>query len=91
MIESVIETYGNELAKARGYFVRKMAWVGRRAAPDRFYSRDDTGPFLVEYKRPGGKPDPLQDREIKRLRAAGVTVYTIDSKDDCQRVFRERD
>lgn len=88
MIESTIENYGNALAKERGYFQRKLSWIGRRSAPDRFYSRSDRGPFLIEYKRPGEKLTPLQEREVARLREAGVTVYVVDNKKDCEEIFR---
>lgn len=91
MIESTIEDYGNELAKQHGYFYRKLKWIGRKSAPDRFYSRDDTGPFLVEYKKPGESPTEIQQREHERLRQHGTPVFVISSKQQCREVFRARD
>jgi hypothetical protein len=91
MIESTIEGYGNDLAKENGFLHRKLGWKGRKSAPDQFYSRDDTGPFLVEYKRPGEEPTVIQAREHQRLRDHGTKVYIINSKKQCDEVFRARD
>ncbi|PZR89783.1 MAG: hypothetical protein DI537_20480 [Stutzerimonas stutzeri] len=66
-------------AEKQGFLYRKLGWIGRRGAPDRLFSRSDTGPFLVEFKRPGKTPDKLQEREIARLRKAGMTVHVIDN------------
>lgn len=66
-------------AVSRGFFYRKVTWVGRIGAPDRLFSRADTGPFFVEFKRPGKTPLPHQDREIGRMRKAGITVHVIDN------------
>lgn len=87
MIESTIEQHGDQIAKERGFLVRKAQWVGRKGAPDKFYSRADTGPFMVEYKRPGKKPDPIQQREIRRLREHGTVVYSVATKQECEEVF----
>ena len=35
--------------------------------------------FFIELKRPGGKLDPLQVREIERIRNYGGRVATLDS------------
>lgn len=64
-------------AKALGYDVRKCAWEGRRGAPDRFVLTP-WGHYWVEFKAPGEKLCPHQEREIARMRAAGCKVYVID-------------
>jgi len=87
MLELDIETKADRRAKENGFLVRKTKWIGRRGAPDKFYSRADTGPFFVEYKRPGQTLDPHQERELARLRAAGVTVHVIDNLDDALDLF----
>lgn len=72
-------------AEARGWLVRKMSWIGRRNAPDRFFAHEDHGVVLVEFKRPKNPADRItQDREIDRLRKAGVRVekvYTVEVGD----------
>lgn len=79
MLELQIETKACARAKERGFLTRKMQWIGRRGAPDRLFTRDDTGPFLVEFKKEGEDLDPHQVREIGRLRAHGFKVYVIDN------------
>lgn len=74
-------------AKANGFLVRKVTWLGRQGAPDRMFSRSDTGPFFVEFKRPGKRPRRLQEREIARMRAAGITVHVIDSYEAGRALF----
>ena len=82
VLESYIEQGAIKRAKECGFICRKVQWIGRRGAPDRLFSRADTGPFFVEFKKPGGTLDPHQVREIQRLREAGFQVYVIDSLDD---------
>ncbi|RID91832.1 VRR-NUC domain-containing protein [Gemmobacter lutimaris] len=86
--EAYIEAQADKRAKSAGFIVRKLAWTGRRGAPDKFYSRDDTGPFLVEYKAPGETLRPDQVREIAKLRRAGTVVHVIDSIEAAFDLFR---
>lgn len=74
-------------AQSRGFLYRKVGWIGRVGAPDRLFSRADTGPFFVEFKRPGKKPLPHQEREIDRMRAAGITVHVIDNVEAGRALF----
>ena len=50
--ESVIEAYLKKCIKAAGGEVRKLRWIGRRGAPDRFVMLKGVSCF-VELKRPG--------------------------------------
>lgn len=86
-LELEIEHKADKFAKQQGFLVRKTKWIGRRGAPDKFYSRADTGPFFVEYKRPGETLDPHQEREIRRMRDAGITVHVIDRLDAALELF----
>ena len=58
---------------------RKVEWSGRRGAPDRLILFPHVHAF-AELKAPGQKPEPHQARELERLRAAGFSVYVVDSK-----------
>lgn len=89
MREVIVEEAGDAAAKRLGFEKRKLKWIGRRAAPDKAYSHPRTGPFLVEYKRPGGEPRLQQEREIARLRKAGWTVYVIDNVADAVALFED--
>lgn len=89
MQESPIEQFADDLAVSLGFIARKVKWIGRRNAPDKLYSRKDTGPFFVEFKKTGEKPNVTQAREIQRMRDAGITVHTIDSIRGVRELFAQ--
>lgn len=76
--EERIETKVCEYAEARGLQHRKLAWVGRKDAPDRLYWGPGVRPFMVEFKAPGEEPRPGQARELASLAAAGMHAYACD-------------
>lgn len=83
--EGKVETYFKEQVEAHGGITRKAKWLCRRGCPDQFWAfpartaapRAPNG--FAEIKAPGQPLQAHQDREIKKLKAAGVTVYVIDS------------
>lgn len=85
MLESAVEAYFVKRVKALGGEVRKVQWVARRKAPDRFAMFPDTSPnFWAEIKRPGYERNPhteAQEREHNRMRAMGEIVHVLDSFD----------
>lgn len=78
MIESPIEEWACEKAENTGWLVRKLRWIGRTSACDRFFAKDGRV-VLIEFKRPDKAPTPTQEREIQRLRDAGVEVHVVDN------------
>lgn len=80
--ERDIERYLIDQVKRHGGLFRKLKWIGRKSAPDRFISFNDYGSFLVEVKRPGETWQKSQKREAKRLRAAGTEVALVCSVED---------
>lgn len=86
MRERDIERQLVKRVKAAGGDVRKLAWIGRRGAPDRLVMLP--GRFLlVELKAPGGRISRLQDVEHRRLRAAGFDVCVIWKLEDIDEVI----
>ena len=84
MRESEVEAYLVKRVKELGGEIRKVKWIGRRGAPDRFVML--YGGFFVETKAPGEKLRPEQEKEIARMRKAGVRVWVVDTLmgvDDC--------
>ena len=69
-------------AERAGFYVRKVAWVGRRGAPDRLFARKDRGQVYIEFKRPGEAPRSDQIREHQKMREAGIEVHVCDSVED---------
>ena len=82
MRESTIEKYLVQQVKAVGGEVRKVAWIGRRGAPDRVVMLPNGATLWVELKAPGVKPDPHQLREHERMRDMGQQVVVVDSIKD---------
>jgi hypothetical protein len=84
--EGKVEGYLVEQVKARGGFVRKTEWVARRGCPDQFVAFPNGGAHgFVETKARDGVLDGHQEREIARLRKAGVkaeVVWTREQVDD---------
>lgn len=78
VLETSIEETVDHVATIDGWLVRKVKWVGRRAAPDKLYAK--AGRFiLIEFKRTGKAPTTQQEREHARLREAGFEVHACDS------------
>jgi hypothetical protein len=95
--ESVVEAWLVKRVTELGGRVRKVRWVGRVDAPDRFVAvppRMVKGrprsalQCFVELKKPGEKPTATQALEHEDLRAAGVFVYVIDSPEGVDRLLR---
>ena len=76
--EDVIEATVCNKAEAAGWIVRKVQWIGRRKAMDRFFLKGGRI-VLIEFKAPGKSPDELQQREIDRFADAGADVHVIDN------------
>jgi hypothetical protein len=76
--ESKIESYFEKQWQAIGGEVRKVKWIGRRNAPDRFAAVVGWSGF-IEFKAPGKKLRVGQAREVASLRAQGVNVEVFDS------------
>jgi hypothetical protein len=80
-IEETIEKTVVNVAERAGWEARKLGWIGRRGAPDRLFMRPGRAVF-IEFKDPEGELEDLQEREIDRMRKAGLEVYVIDSIQD---------
>ena len=46
--------------------------------------------FAVETKAPGNKPTLRQQATINRIRAAGGTVFIVDSTEQARAIFNDR-
>lgn len=87
MRESEIEKHLVRRVKEAGGEIRKVKWIGRRGAPDRFvmipereeHPYQNPCSFWVELKAPGKKLEPHQEREIGRMRDCGIPVFVVDS------------
>ncbi|CAB5162377.1 VRR-NUC domain containing protein [uncultured Caudovirales phage] len=99
MRESTIEKYLVKRVKELGGEVRKVKWIGRRGAPDRFVMlpitktrtptplRIITHAIWIELKAPGEKAKPYQAREHERMRAMGQRIEVVDSIERVEEVL----
>jgi hypothetical protein len=86
--ESKLEEQAVEYAKRKGWFVRKVQWIGRRGAPDRVFIR--RGKIVwIEFKRGDGTGEVSgnQRQEIRRMREAGADVYVAWTMAEVERVL----
>lgn len=80
--ETYIEKKVTEHALSRGYVQRKVAYVGRRGAPDRWYFGHTGRLVIIEFKDTNGSLSYHQKKEIGILRDRGFEVHVIDNIPD---------
>ncbi len=92
MRESTVEAHLVKRVKELGGEVRKVKWIGRSGAPDRFCMFLDRPAVWVELKRPGGAAtfpkdahERAQFREHVRMRARKQAVIVLDSHEAIDR------
>lgn len=86
MTEAAVEQPVVRRAELAGWFVRKVAWLGRIGAPDRVFIKAGRVVW-IEFKRPGQKLRLAQELEHDRMRAAGAEVYVFDNAFEAMRVL----
>lgn len=84
ILESTIERSVVNWAKKKGIFVTKINGQGNRAMPDRCFWVPGGTPVLIEFKRPGGKPTPLQTQTHFELRKRGYWVFVCDDAEQAK-------
>jgi len=82
--ESDIEDYLQLRVAQVGGETRKVQWIGRKSAPDRFVMLPEKDACFVEVKHPLSGPlfpsnahERAQFREHERLRRYGVKVFVV--------------
>ncbi len=95
MRESKVEDHLKREAKRLGGSTRKVQWIGRAHAPDELVLLPGRH-FFAEMKRDDNtKPFPAtvreerQHAEHKRMRAAGIVVYVLDSIEKVDAALKE--
>lgn len=87
MRERTIERELVKRVKAAGGEVRKLAWIGRRGAPDRLVMLPGRW-LMVELKAPDGKLSKLQEIEHAKMKTCGFPVLVIWKLEDIEEVFK---
>ena len=90
MAEGHLEKYLINRCKDAGVYQRKVKCAGRRGFPDRFLAGNNKI-IIIELKHDGGTGvlSVLQEREIVKLKAAGIDVRVIDNKREIDDAIRE--
>lgn len=78
MLERDIERAVCKYAEGCGMLQYKFTSPARAAVPDRMFITPYGGVFFIEFKAPGKKATPQQEREHARLQAHKVPVFVID-------------
>lgn len=86
MKETDFENKCCEHAGLYGFMSSKFVFVGW---PDRVFYGPNRRSFLVEFKHPDGKVDPLQVVTFKKFNTRGWRVYIIDSLEVFKVVLRK--
>ena len=61
---------------------RKVRWEGRRGCPDCFVWWSWPAAGFVEIKAGDDRYSKLQEREVERMRVAGIPVFTARTLED---------
>lgn len=78
MLEKEIEKKVNTYARETGWLQYKFTSPGKTGVPDRMYFY--TGhTLMIEFKTLGRLATPLQEKEMRQLRKAGIHCYVIDN------------
>ncbi|HEY3815450.1 MAG TPA: hypothetical protein VGL66_19695 [Caulobacteraceae bacterium] len=88
MREQVIEDAVVTFAEGCGWLARKMSYTGRRGCPDHWFFKG-ARQIIIEFKKPGEKPDGVQLREHTRLHEHGFKVCVIDNIEAGKRLFTD--
>lgn len=78
--ERDVEQYAISEFKKRGWLLPKWVSVNNRAVPDRIALMPGGLKKLIEFKAPGKKPTPLQQKLHQKYLKLGHRVIIIDSK-----------
>lgn len=79
--ERTVERRFRELAARHGGVAFKWESPGVAGVPDRILLLPGGRMFLVELKRPGGRPRPIQRAMHARLERLGFPVHVVDDAD----------
>ena len=87
MTEAQIEKKLVAFCREHGLLTYKFASPSHRGVPDRIIMGGGKVMFL-ELKRPGNLPTALQERELQRIRDAGLVAPWADNYPDAEKIVR---
>lgn len=75
-----------KLVQGSGGQYRKIRYEGRRGCPDCLIWWDWPAVAFVEIKAEGDRYSKLQEREVERMQAAGIPVFTARTAEDVEKI-----
>ncbi len=84
--ESKIEQAVKKYARENGWLVFKFTSPGRRGVPDKIFLKEKNAVF-PEFKSPGKKPGPLQEKTLEKIRKQGFNAPVIDKIEAGKKIF----
>jgi hypothetical protein len=87
LYERQVEKHLMKKCKEHGIQYRKVGWLGTVGAPDRLLYIN--GGVYVELKAPGEELRKIQRHEHELMRNGGMQVFTIDTIEGVDYLFRE--
>lgn len=89
LLEQTIEDAASDRAqKELGVRSSKLDSRGHRGMPDRCFWVQGGSPLIVEFKRIGEVPTPLQEYHLEQFRSAGYRTAVLTSADECLEILR---
>ena len=89
MLEKDVERKVGDYAKARGFIVFKFSSPSRASVPDRIFISPFGDVFFIEFKAPGKKATPAQQRELDRINKQGACAWCCDDVDFGKRIIEQ--
>ena len=81
MLERSVERRVKQYADAHGILNCKFTAMGSAGWPDRIFWLAGGRPLLLELKRKGERPTPLQLHRMEQLKKLGYRVFWTDNAD----------
>lgn len=81
MLEKKIESTVKKYARDKGWLAYKFTSPSHIGVPDDLFISPTGRVIFMEFKREGGQPTPMQNREIQRINDHGVLAVVVDSVD----------
>ena len=75
-----------KLVQGSGGQYRKIRYEGRRGCPDCLIWWEWPNLAFVEIKADGDRYSKLQEREVERMRAANIPVFTARTAEDVEKI-----
>lgn len=85
MLESEIKRRCSKQLEQWGWLVVHIIQTSKNGWPDTEIYRNGVM-HLIEFKRPGKNPEPLQEYRHKKLADQGFTVLIVKSTSDIQKL-----